>query len=380
MKVLFLTASYPVPEHPLLGIFVKEHARAVSPHCDLAVVHLDRNPATRGVPRLDDVADEEWPTIRARYPRSPAPLSYAANLAATAAGYRRLRNRGFVPDVIHAHFFLAGVPALALGRVLRKPVVVTEQWSTFLPDDPMTLSPLMQRVARATFTHADMVLPVSDALRDGIRSLGVSAEFRVVPNVVDVRQFHPGPQTDRNGRPQKLIGVGGLYHAKGWEFLLEAVALVARDRHDFTLDIVGDGELKGEHESLAGKLGIADLVTFHGWLPKADVAARVRDADLFVLTSRYDSNPCAVIEALASGVPVVGTAVGGIPDMVGEGMGLLAAAQDPESIAGQLRLALDRRGSWDRAAIARRAGARYGAEHVGATLAGIYEEVSARRR
>jgi glycosyltransferase involved in cell wall biosynthesis len=377
MKVLFLTASYPVPEHPLLGIFVKEHARAVAPHCDLAVIHLDRDPATRGLPRIVD-GDEDWPTIRARYPSSPAPLSYATNLAATAAAYRRLRARGFVPDVIHAHFFLAGAPAVLLGRALRKPVAVTEQWSVFLPDDPARLSPLMTRVARATFATADVVLPVSDALREGIRALGVSADFRVVPNVVDVALFHPRSHERRNGSPQKLIGVGGLYHAKGWEFLLEAVALVARDRRDFSLDIVGDGDLRNEYESLAGRLGVAELVRFHGWLPKEEVAERVRDADLFVLTSRYDSNPCAVIEALASGVPVVGTAVGGIPDMVGDGMGLLAAPEDPASIAEQLRIALDGRDTWDRDAIARRAANRYAAERIGSDLAAIYEELSSR--
>jgi glycosyltransferase involved in cell wall biosynthesis len=380
VKVLFLTASYPVPEHPLLGVFVKEHARAAAQHCDLAVVHLDRDPSAGRVPRLIEAKDEPWPTIRARYPSSPAPLSYAANLAAAFAAYRRLRARGFVPDVIHAHFFLAGAPALALGRLTRKPVVVTEQWSVFLPEDPASLGPLMRRVARTTFAHADAVLPVSGALRDGIRSLGVSADFRVVPNVVDTEQFHPSVDGRRDGAPQRLIGVGGLYDAKGWEFLLEAVAVLTRERRDFSLDIVGDGELRGRYEELASRLAISELVTFHGWLPKDEVASRVRDADLFVMTSRYDSNPCALIEALASGVPVVGTAVGGIPDMVGEGMGLLARPGDPASIAAQLGAALDRRGAWDRGAIARQAKERYGAERVGAELARIYEEVSARRR
>ena len=379
-KVLFLTASYPVPEQPLLGVFVKEHARAAARHCELAVLHLDRNDAARGLPSVTDVTGEDWPTVRARYPSSPAPLSYAGNLAGAVAGYRRLRAQGFVPDLIHAHFFLAGVAALVLGRAQRKPVVLTEQWSVFLPDDPAKLSPLMRQIARATFANVDVVLPVSRALRDGIRALGVSADFRVVPNVVDVEQFHPTPTARRNGSTPTLIGVGGLYHAKGWEFLLEAVALLARKGRDFHLDIVGDGELRERYEQLAERLAVSDRVTFHGWLPKDDVARRVREADVFVTTSRYDSNPCAVIEALSSGVPVVGTAVGGIPDMISDGMGLLAAPGNPASIAEQLRTALDDRESWDRDAIARTAGERYGAEHVGAELAAVYDEVIARRR
>jgi glycosyltransferase involved in cell wall biosynthesis len=267
-----------------------------------------------------------------------------------------------------------------LGLVLRKPVVVTEQWSVFLPDDPMSLSPTMRRVARFAFERADVVLPVSEALRDGIRALGTRADFRVVPNVVDASRFHPAETASRNGAPQRLIGVGQLYAAKGWEYLIEAVAILARSRHDFRLDIVGDGELRAAHEQLVDRLGVRDIVSFHGWLSKEEVARRVRDADLFVITSRYDSNPCAVIEALASGVPVVGTAVGGIPDMIGEGMGLLAEREDPESIADRIEVALDRRDDWDRAAIARAARERYGVQEVGARLASIYEEVVARRR
>jgi glycosyltransferase involved in cell wall biosynthesis len=376
-KVLFVTASYPTPDQPLLGIFVKEHARAAASHADVAVLHLDRR-ADAGPP-FDVRAgeDDEFPTVRVRYPSSPAPLSYLMNVAGAAAGYRRL---GFDADVLHAHFFLAGVPAVLLGRLLRRPVVLTEQWSVFLPEDSATLSPLMQRVAKFAFEHVAVVLPVSDALRDGIRALGVRADFRVVPNVVDERRFCPADAVSRNGRPRRLIGVGGLYEAKGWEFLLEALAIVAREHSDVRLDIVGDGELRSRYEELTRRLGLDELVTFHGWVSKDEVAARVRESDLFVLTSRYDSNPCAVIEALASGVPAVATAVGGIPDIVRDGMGLLAAPGDVEDIAAKIRCALDRLDDWDRTRIAQAARERYGSDRVGRELAAIYDEVIGRRR
>lgn len=374
-RVLFLTAAYPIPDHQLVGIFVKEHARAVAAHYDVAVVHLDRQDDVRGLIQIDEVDDPEFPTVRIRYPRGPAQLSYAGNLAAAVTGLYRLRRRGFDPDVLHAHFFLAGIPAVMLGWALHKPVVVTEQWSVFLPTDPATLSPLMRRAARFAFTRADIVLPVSAALRDGIRALGVDARFEVVPNVVDLERFHPSGDSERNGGLRRLIGVGGLYEAKGWNFLIEAVALLARSRRDFHLEIVGDGELRRPYEELVRSRGIEDLVTFRGWVPKEDVPAMLRRSDLFVLASRYDSNPCAVIEALASGLPVVATAVGGIPEMVHEGMGLLAEPEDAESIAARIASAFDDSGRWDRAAIARAAHERYGADRVGRRLAEIYDEV-----
>ena len=373
MNVLFLTSSYPVPEHPWLGIFVREHARAVAPHAEVAVALLDRSDDTRTV-RVED-ADGEFMTVRARYPTRPSFVSYVSNIWAAVLAYRRLRHRGFEPDVIHAHFFLAGIPAVVLGRLFRKPVVVTEQWSVFLPDDPMTLSPAMQRAARFAYERAAVVMPVSTALRDGIRAIGAEADFRIVPNVVDTGVFHPnGTEPARSG-PARLIGVGGLYDAKGWEHLLDALALVDRELH---LDLVGDGVLRPDLEARAARLGIADRVTFHGWRPKEEVADRLREADLFVITSHYDSNPCAVIEALASGIPVVATAVGGIPEMVRDGMGLLAEPGNPHSIAAAIDAALAQ--TWDHDAIARVAGDRYGLARVGADFAAIYDEALARRR
>jgi glycosyltransferase involved in cell wall biosynthesis len=374
MKVLFLTSSYPVPEFPVLGIFVREHARAAARHADVAVAHIQRTEGLRTL-HIQTGDDTEFPAVVVRYPASPAPLSYTANLAAAFLAYRWLRREGFDPDVIHAHFFLAGAPAVVLGRLLGKPVVITEQWSVFLPDDPMTLSRTMRRVARFTFEHADVVMPVSEALRNGILAIGAKTEFRVVPNAVDTTTFHPDGVATESG---SLIGVGNLYEAKGWDHFLDAVALLRDRGRRVHVDLYGDGVLRGRLEEQVSRLGIDDMVSFHGWRPKDEVAGRLRRSDVFAITSRFDSNPCAVIEALASGAPVVGTAVGGIPEMITEGLGLLAAPGNPVSIAAAIESALDR--SWDREAIAKTAAARYGSERVGAEFAAIYDDVVARRR
>lgn len=379
MKVLFLTASYPTAEEHAVGIFVKEHARAVSSHCDVAVVHLDRR-ETAGRLRLSKVTGEEFPTWHVRYRHSPPPLSYLANLVGALRAYRSVRRSGFDPDVIHAHFFLAGAPAVVLGRLYSKPVVVTEQWSVFLPGDPATLTPLVRRAAKFAFEHADCVMPVSEALRDGIVAAGIDARFHVVPNVVDTGRFHPpthGP--NRNGEPKHLLSVGALYEAKGWEYLLEAVALLAHQRDDFRLEIVGDGPRRPEYEAIRERLGLQERVLFRGWRTKDDVAELMRRADLFVLASRYDSNPCALIEALASGLPVVATAVGGIPEMVTADSGRLAPARDPERLARELASALDALDAYDRATIAAQARTRYGAERVGEEFAAIYRDATERR-
>ncbi len=215
-----MTTAYPTPESPVAGVFVKEHARAAALHADIAVVHLDRGGGSATSPTR--VAGEEFPTWRVGYRSRPVPVSVAAHLAGARRAYRAVRRDGFEPDLIHAHFFLAGLPAVLIGRRSHKPVVVTEQWSVFLPSDPMELSAALRRAARYAFEHADLVLPASEALRRGIEAEGINASFR---DRAERRRHEPLPPGSSRGRrtSTRLLAVGLLYEAKGYELLLEAV-------------------------------------------------------------------------------------------------------------------------------------------------------------
>lgn len=368
--MLFLTASYPTPDARTSGIFVREHARAAALHADVAVLHLHRRDGGGPWLRARRVEGEELPTWRVDYPRRPLALSYAGNLAAAVAGLRAVRSAGFRPDLLHANFFLAGVPAVVLGRALRLPVVTTEHWSVFLPADPMQLGRLPRRLARFAFERSDIVLPVSGDLRAALATAGIRARFRIVPNAVDTEVFHPGTPRERGSR---LLAVSGLYGAKGYEYLLPAIARLRERGSSVELDIVGDGEARSEYERLAARLGLTHVVRFRGELPKDEVAAFMRDADMLVLASTYENNPCVVLEALVSGLPVVATAVGGVPEIVRPERGVLAERSRVESIVAAIEEALSRE-DFDRAAIARDAAAEFGLEAVGETLATVYRQ------
>jgi glycosyltransferase involved in cell wall biosynthesis len=162
----------------------------------------------------------------------------------------------------------------------------------------------------------------------------------------------------------------GENEAKGVDYLIRAVTLVDGVR----LEVVGDGPLRSAYERLARELGIADRVDFRGFLPKPELAARMRRADLFALASRFENNPCVVLEAQASGLPVVAARVGGLPELVDERSGILAEPRDPEDLARGIREALE--GRFDREALAKRAVQRWGREAIGRQLAEIYRSVA----
>jgi glycosyltransferase involved in cell wall biosynthesis len=374
-RILVLTTSYPTEESPVAGIFVREHTLAAAAHCDLRVVLLDRG-GERAF-RPERLPDELVPAWRVGFPARPTAISAAGIVAAAAVGMRAATADGFVPDVLHAHFFLAGFAAVLLGRRRRLPVVVSEHWSVFLPDDPASLSRVLLAGARFTLERADLVLPVSAALERGIADHGIEARTRVVPNVFDEERFHP-PERPPAGDPPRLLAVGLLYEAKGIDLLIEATALLRERGRTVHVDIVGDGALRADYERLARERGVADIVTFTGIRPKDEVAETMRRADVFVLPSRYDNNPCALIEALATGLPAVATDVGGVAEILGED-GILSRPH-PEALAISIEEAIVRLDGFDREATARRAAERFGAERVGRDLAEIYAAVTNERK
>jgi glycosyltransferase involved in cell wall biosynthesis len=369
MRVLFLTTGYPTEREPLLATFVHEHASAAAQHCEVAVVHLARGYP----PGLVDVhAGEPFPVWRVGYPQRPRGLSASAHLAAAAIGLRHARRDGFDADVIHAQFFLAGLPALLLSR---KPVVVTEHWTALLPEDPVRLSWPLRLAAKSTFEHARAVLPVSIALGDAIAELAPRARLEVIPNAVDESLFFPGEP--RNGAVQMLT-VGVLARQKAVDLLLHGFAELRRDRPNMSLDVVGDGPERAALERLAADLELDSSVTFHGAELKPAVASRMRNADLFVLASRFENNPCVLLEAQCSGLPIVATDVGGVREIIGDN-GVLATAESVESLAGALAVAIDRLPTFDRREIAEQGRRRYGREAIGTALAALYERCSSTR-
>ena len=358
MKVLFLTTNYPSDESPVDGVFVREHARAAAlTGADVRVVHLQRTPGRRGLYEVVP-EDDDPPLVRIRYRRFGRPLSYAAFLA----GARAVAGD---PDVVHASSHLSALAALTL----RRPLVYSEHWSIFLPDNPARLSAPMARAAWFALERTQLVLAPSEAMRAALATHAPRARIQVVPNVVDDELFRPAEhEPSRRLLSAGLMGENG---AKGYDVLLEAMALVDGDAQ---LEIVGDGPRRSEYEALARRLGLAERVRFAGLRSKPELAERMRGADLFVLASRFENNPCVVLEAMASGLPVVATRVGGLPELVDERSGLIAEPYDPRSIAARIGEALDRLDAFDRDEIARRARERFGQAAVGELLVRAYED------
>ena len=370
MKILVVPKWYPWPELPVFGIFCREHARALATRHEVVVLASLATPgADFPVYRLTDEVEEGIRTLRVRYRRPRVrPLAMACQLAGMLAALRRLRRDGFRPDVVHAHVYSAALPALALARVSRAVLVVTEHYTGFQRG---LITGADRLTAKAAFERADLVAPVSRELAGHLRAIAPGARIEVHPNVVDTDVFTPAARED-HGPPRRLLTVGALAEKKGHTYLLEALTRL----DGVELDVVGDGELRAELEDTARRLDAP--ARFHGELPKQEVARLMGEADLFVLPSTHETFGCVLIEAMASGVPAVATRVGGVPEVLTAEAGELVAPRDPDALAKGIERALERK--FDGEALARAARERYGYEAFAERWTGVYEELLESRR
>lgn len=343
LKVLFITPWYPLAGRPD-GSFVQELARAVQLHNEVAVLHhAGKDPTLRRIWCMthdrQESAKSAFPVYRFHYRAAPLPNSSFALFGAWSllGAVRQLIRQGYRPDLLHIHEYPFAVPALLLRRLYGMPVVITEHSSTFLK---RSLTRAQYRLARFAFAHADRVLPVSRAMQAAIEAYGMTANFEIVPNVVDTTLFHPAPQP-KSTSTKRLLFVGLLdpLHKKGVPYLLQALAQLSR--RDWQLELVGDGPSRAAYERLAATLGLRAQVTFHGYQAKPRVAQLMRESQIFVLPSVVETFGVVLIEALASGLPVVATQTAGPSELIAEDVGMLVPPGDASALAAAINTMLD---------------------------------------
>lgn len=250
---------------------------------------------------------------------------------------RRLAS--FEPDVIHAH---SGTwfPAAVAKTVLRGPSLLYTEHGRYPPE------PWLRSVIEAWCGwRTDLVAAVSGAVADYIADFARLRKAPVVlPNGIDIERFRTtDPSTRRKMRRELgvpddatlFVSVGRMVEAKNHAVLLEAFRRVRETCPDAHLALIGDGPLEEELRRQAERLALGDHVLFPGF--RDDVELCLHASDVFVLPSRTEGMPLALLEALAAGLPTIASDVGGVGEVLGEPpAGLLVPAGRVDELAGAM--------------------------------------------
>lgn len=231
-------------------------------------------------------------------------------------------------EVVHATDLYTNIFALPAAAFARVRVRIGSRRG--LNTDRTAAHLAMQRAA---FKCAHAVVANSRAIADRLRVDGMSPDkVSVIANGLDLDAFSPaGPRPIR----RRVLVVANLRPEKGYDVLIEAAARVLSRYPDARFECVGSGPALPELERQIAARGVEHAFTMAG--RQDDVPARLAAADIFVLPSRTESMPNSVLEAMAAGLPVVASAVGGVPEIIRDGhTGLLCAAGDAAALAERL--------------------------------------------
>jgi glycosyltransferase involved in cell wall biosynthesis len=377
LKILFLPGWYPTAKNKIYGIFVQEHAKAVSLYDDLVVLYNERG--DRDCKRLWEVISDQKEdgirTIRIKHKEFFIPkISYFIYLYSTFISFHNLITQGWRSDIIHVHGLSAALPGVILGMMYHIPVVMTEHWTGF---PRRSLRFIDKLNAKFSMNKANLILPVSDDLGEAIRSYGIKSKFEIIPNVVDTALFHPifNQSKGKTETKKRILLVALLIPRKGIPYLFEALANLKEKRQDFVLNIVGEGSSRKEYEELSDRLALSNFVKFYGTRFKNELAEIMRNCDFFVLPSLSENLPCVLIEATASGLPLIATDVGGVGEIINENNGILIPSKDINALETSINYMLDHYQDYSSRALFEYAKSNYGFETVGKKLNRIYQQL-----
>ncbi len=369
IDLVVFSSLFPSAARPGAGLFIRERMFRVAQHRPLAVVSPQPWFPGQSLIRLlrpgyrpQAPALEIQQGIRVYHPRFlsvPGLLRQFDGWSMALASFglmRRLKRQG--AQLIDAHFaYPDGEAATRLGRWLGLAVTVTLRGTEVPHSKNPALRPRLARVLK----DAARVFAVSASLRRVAIELGAAAEkIEVVGNGVDVKRFHP---VDRSAARQKyglppdarvLVSVGALVERKGMHRVIEVMPALLERHPDLHYLIVGgaspEGNNRAELDALVARLGLAEHVHFLGPLPPDELKWPLSASDVFVLATRNEGWANVFLEAMACGLPVISTDVGGNAEVVcRDELGSIVPFGDAAALQQALDAALDK--DWDRAAI-----------------------------
>lgn len=368
-RLVVFSSLFPNSTQPTAGLFIRERMFRVGKRLPLVVVSPKPWFPGQGLIRR----------FRPHYRPMPAPMETQAgvevhfprflaipglfrgldSLFMALGSYptlRRLKARGH--NLIDAHFaYPDGHAAIKLGRWLGLPVTVTLRGT----EVPQSRNPALVPKLREVFRDADFVITVSDSLRQLARSLGLARERgQVVGNGVDADRFSPVPRGEarrRLGLPDSarvLVTVGGLVERKGFHRVIACLPALLEQHTDLHYLVVGgpcpEGDMTQALKDQAVALGLGERVHFLGPVAPDDLKWPLSAADIFVLSTRNEGWANVILEAMACGLPVVASDVGGNREVVCKpDLGEIVPFDDQAALTAALDRAL-RRG-WDGQAI-----------------------------
>ena len=376
--IIFLARWYPHRYDPMFGLFVQRHAEAAALFNDITVIYChacerqqDNKTTRQQAMKFEIVRTNEnnVDTIRVYYKKPKNKIQsllrfYRANMMALKLCKK--------PDLIHVHVLTRLGVIAWIQKILHKtPYIITEHWSRYLPGNDFS-GFLRKTACKLVVRNARTVTTVTENLATAMKNHGLKNDnYVVLPNVVNLDMFHI---SEKNNNPCKIIHISCFEDkSKNISGLLESLKIIDDKGIDFQCKLIGEGMDLDLMKEKAKNLQLINKVSFTGLLQGQALADELSSGDFLVLSSNYENMPVVILEALASGLPVVSTNVGGIKEMIDDTKGILVEPRNKEALAEAMIKMIETHKNYDANYLRNSVIEKYGYESVGMFLSRLYK-------
>ena len=369
MNILHLLSWFPRPDDPTLGNFCVRMIDALPEVCHSVILSVcDGKDMTKSF-EVKEIpgAHHTHVQIYIRPPKNNA-IRKVKMLRMYNYGLKYIKKRFFKPDLIHL-----GQVALLWKKLHGYKYVMTEHWTIYQPQNNDVLVGKLKRKIVKIANNAELIMPVSLDLQRCMEGHGVHNRFKVIFNLVNTDIFKLGAPHSSNKK--RVLHISTLRdEAKNFSGILRVIERLRQQRDDFELHVIHDYDAP-EFKAFVKDHHLEDCVIFHGKKTSTEVAEAYQQADFFVLFSNFENLPCVIVEAFASGVPVLSTAVGGIAEILSPERGILIPQGDENALLQGMNQLLDHSSEYDRQAIRDYAIKTFAAQNIGQQIFEAYKEV-----
>lgn len=337
--ILFLTSWYPVSSDPYHGIFIRNHALALSRYEKVIVVYACSRSSGPYYEVEETNVNENLKECRVFYPKPKLKLpglTVGTQLLRFRKAYQLLlqhllQKKVSVKAIQVNIVFPASIVLNMFRKVFPVPHTIAENWSGYLESDGNYKGAVMKYFTRRCFAGASKIWHVSELMKEAMKRHGLTGSFELLYNTVNTEVFRPGVQPEKSR--VKLLHVSSLVEReKNTEGTLRVMKKLQDKGHDMQLTIVGgDEEAIVRVKKNAEALGLKNIF-FKGKLPPEKIAEQMQQSSALILFSHFEGMPVVALEALSCGLPVLATKVGQLPWLIREEFGRLAETDNEKEM------------------------------------------------
>jgi glycosyltransferase involved in cell wall biosynthesis len=382
IKILVLSSWYPYNNNPTFGNFNEKFAEASALYNDVSAIFVVGEENLNCNYKIDNFKKNNVNTYIC-YFKKPTNNNFFQNILKFYKYFKSYRKLYKIvvkengkPNLIHLNIlYPVGIIALIFKVFYRLNYVISENWTGYLPSNKVNQKILATFITKTILKKASVIMPVTFDLKKALENIVNNARYKIIPNVTDTKYFYPN--NSKTIKDKKVIlHVSSLKDEhKNISGILRTIKNLHLKRQDFILNIVGDGDLTSHIEYMKKLELTNNIVNFHGKMEVKEIAETMRNSDIFVLFSNYENLPCVIVEALASGLPVVSSTAGGISEHISPENGILLEPKDEKALFDALDYMLDNFNNYNKEMLHNYAIDNFSYENVGKKLTEIYSQI-----